>query len=112
METYYNIGRFVIAFTFIAQSAMLFLQASALRRHGQRFFVLLCISSICGLIYACFTGLPYFLPLHASSMLFFLKFAVFFGVVGGLLAIWGTALLFQSYRKLSEALAGTSTGSA
>jgi lysylphosphatidylglycerol synthetase-like protein (DUF2156 family) len=111
METYYTIGKLAVTFAFIAQSSMLLLQAAALRRHGSGFFAMLCISSICGLVYAFLTGLPYFLPLQTATTLFLLKIALVFGASGGILAILGTALLFRSYRKLSEALARSSAGS-
>lgn len=102
METYYAIGKFVTVFGFLIQVVMLVLQASALNRHGSGFFLLLCGSSACGLIYAVLAGLPYFVPLSMDSTLFFVKASLLFGVLGSILAIWGTVLLFRAYRKLSE----------
>ena len=112
MDEYYALAKVVAAFAILIQSAMLFLQIVALFRHRRSFFLLLCLSSVFGLIYGVLCALPYLIPLSAPSTLFLLKVGTFFGVAGGLLAIIGTALLFRDYRNLAQAAAKSLSGGA
>ena len=112
MASYESIGRLALVFAVVVQLVILVLQASALRRHGNAFFVVLCASSILGLVYSLLVGLPYLVPLRATSTVFFLKIGLFFGVVGGILAVIGTTLLFRSYSQISVASAKAPAGRA
>jgi hypothetical protein len=109
MDTYYNVAKFAALVGILAQSIMLALQSSAWRRHKDGFFVLLCLSSICGLVCGLLTGLAYFLP-FSSALLHVVELAIAAGILGAVLAILGTARLFASYRNLSETVAAASTG--
>ena len=110
MEAYYAVGRWVVIGGLFVQFIMLALQASALRRHGQKCFVLLCLDTILFAAYMGLSGFPYFYPISLPTALTLLKIGMVFAVLGSVLGIWGTILLFRAYRNLSEHVARTTFG--
>jgi hypothetical protein len=102
MEEYYAWGRWAVIVGIAIQFFMLWLQMSALLRHGQRCFLLLAMGTLVFAIYIALAGLPYFVKMDIDSALFLLKVALGFAATGSVLAVWGTALLFRSYRRLRE----------
>ena len=102
MELSNLIGALTSAFVLLVQSGMLWLQASALRRHRHRSFLLLAIGSVLGILY-CLTSFPLYL-MHISEDAFC---ALMLGstalvLIGAVLGLVGTALLFRSYTKLAQ----------
>ena len=111
MENVYLIGVLTSAFVLLIQSAMLGLQARALRRHGHHSFLLLAIASILGILY-CLASFPLYL-MHLDEDVFWaltLGSAVLV-LTGGLLGLIGTVLLFNSYTELAERAHQVSTTS-
>lgn len=109
MENSYLIGVLTSAFALLIQSAMLGLQAIALRRHGHRSFLLLAIASVLGVFY-CLASFPLYL-MHLDEDIFW---ALTLGsaalvVAGGILGLVGTTMLFRSYAELSEQAASAAT---
>lgn len=109
MENPYLIGVLTSAFVLLIQSAMLGLQASALRRHGHRSFLLLAIASVLGILY-CLASFPMYL-MHIDEDVFW---ALTLGsaalvVAGGILGLAGTTMLLRSYAELSEQAASVAT---
>lgn len=109
MENVYLIGVLTSAFVLLIQSAMLGLQASALRRHGHRSFLLLAIASALGILY-CLASFPLYL-MHLDETTFW---ALTLGsaamvLASGTLGLIGTAMLFRSYAELAERATTAST---
>ncbi|HEX7801641.1 MAG TPA: hypothetical protein VF471_02625 [Pseudoxanthomonas sp.] len=102
MNDYYQIGKVVLVFSLIVQLIMLALQVAALHRHRHISFWLLCGSSVLGALYAGMTGAPYFVSFSEAIALKMFKAGTLCGIVGALSGVWGTAMLFRSYRSLSE----------
>lgn len=112
MDAYYSLGAGIAAFALFVQLTMLGLQSAAYRRHGHKSFLILCIASVLGLIYACLMGIPYIVPLDASILVSVTAIGALVGAMSALLAVLGTALLFKSYRNLAEVAARSSSDGA
>ena len=112
METYYLLGIGIAVFALLVQLTMLGLQAAAFRRHGHRSFLILCAASVLGFVYCVLAGIPYIVPMDVASLVPLTALTALIGVGSAVLAIWGTALLFKSYRSLAEAAARGSLGGA
>ncbi|MBJ7575495.1 hypothetical protein [Luteimonas sp. MC1828] len=108
MESAYLIGALTSAFVLLVQSGMLWLQASALRRHGHRSFLLLAIGSALGILY-CLTSFPLYLMRISEDTFWALTLgSTALVLVGASLGFVGTALLFRSYAKLAERVGSSS----
>jgi hypothetical protein len=94
------------------QLVMLVLQAAAFRRHGHKSFLILCTSSVFALIYSILVGISYVVPLGVETLFPLTAIGAIVGATGALLAIWGTVLLFRSYRNLAEVATQGSLGGA
>ena len=112
METYYLLGIGIAVFALLVQLAMLALQAAAFRRHGHKSFLILCAASVLGFVYSVLAGIPYIVPMDVAGLVPLTALAALIGAASAVLAIWGTALLFKSYRNLAEVAARGSSGSA
>lgn len=102
MELSYFLGAVTSAFVLVIQSAMLWLQANALRRHGHPSFRYLAIGSALGALYCAMS-----IPLYVVQLDQTVYWALVIGstvlvFVGALLCLFGTNLLFRSYAKLAE----------
>lgn len=87
---------------------LLVLQLRAYRRHRHISFALVSASTICSLLYLValqIMGLLTSKAMHTPMWLYVCSVASF--LLALLLAVWGTILLFKSYRQLSES---TSSG--
>lgn len=91
----------VVLFLLI-QLALLYLQGGALRRHGNRCFLLLVVSTVCGICVLIFNGALVFFTPSEASLLWCYSLNFFFGAIQGFLGIIGAALLFRDYRHLAE----------
>ncbi len=107
MEDYYQIGRLTILFSLVVQLVMLSMQASALCRHKHLCFWLLCTGSVLGIFYIILTGTPYFVSVPEGIALTLFKLGTLCAFAAGIFAIFGTSILFQSYRNISDAAART-----
>ena len=94
------------------QLATLGIQLAAYRRHGHKSFLILCIASVLALIYCVLAGFPYLTPLEMPALVLLTAASAIIGASSSLLAVWGTVLLFKSYRNLAEATARSSAGGA
>lgn len=98
----YQIGKVVLVFSLIVQLVMLALQVTALHRHRYICFLFLCGSRALGALYAGMTGASYFVSFLEAIALTMFKAGALCGIVCALPGVWGTAILFRSYRSLSE----------
>ena len=112
MDTYYLIGACIAVYALLGQLVMLGIQIAAYRRHGHKSFLVLCIASVIALIYCILAGLPYLIPLEMPVLVMLTAAGAVIGASGALLGLWGTVLLFKSYRNLAEAVARSSPGGA
>ena len=103
---------FMPALTLAASIALLTLQARAFRRHGHISFLLLILSTTCGLLYL---GSLYTLtylagrgdPLPDSIPVWWPYIATTLELGQVVLGLWGTASLFSSYGELAAAAASS-----
>src|SRR5688572_1459837 len=103
MNTYYLLGIIIGVIALVVQLAMLRLQLGAYRRHGHKSFLVLCLASVLALVYCVLTSVPYLVPLDMPALVQITAAGALIGCIGAVLAVWGTALLFKSYRELAEA---------
>jgi hypothetical protein len=98
--TYYTL----LSTPFRVQLVMLTLQVGAYRRHGHVSFLLLTIGTVCGFLFLTIPyahrwwdgdGMPVSFTWFVISTMALLA--------QGVLAVWGTALLFKSYGALAAA---------
>jgi predicted PurR-regulated permease PerM len=99
---------FMPALTLGASIALLTLQARALRRHGHRSFLLLVLSTTCGLLYLVGLYVLTYLaahgdPLPDSAPAVWPYIATILETGQVVLGLWGTASLFSSYGELASA---------
>jgi hypothetical protein len=81
---------------------LLLLQLAAFRRHEHVSFLLLAVSTTCGLLYIATALLRYWLgPSAIDAWLYYLLPIFLSGQM--VLGIWGVVALFRSYRDLSAA---------
>jgi hypothetical protein len=105
VERYLLLATLSSAFILVIQSAMLWLQAKALRRHGHRSFRYLAAGSIFSLIY-CAASIPlYIIPLSPSVYWTLAIGSILMVFPSGVLGLVGSVLLLRSYAKLAN-LAG------
>jgi hypothetical protein len=104
---------FMPALTLAASIALLVLQARAFRRHGHRSFLLLVLSTTCGLLYlVSLYALTYLAgrgdPVPDSVPALWPYIATILETGQVVLGLWGTASLFSSYGELASAAAASS----
>jgi hypothetical protein len=112
MDTYYTLGKIVVAFALVAQFSLLAIYAWALKRQRNRYFTLLISGAVVGLAYAVVGGLPFFVSLGFPARLLIAKATFALLAVGGVLGIWGMLLLVRSHVSLVEQVSGNSGASA
>ena len=106
MNSHKAFATIIVLLAFVTQLVMLSLQVGAFRRHRHVSFQLLAIATSCGILYVV-GDLAFnfaFQKQFASSTFLYVMSA--FLVVQMILGVWGTASLFNSYRHLSEVVAG------
>jgi len=81
------------------------LQIGAFHRHGTPSFLLLTISTICGILMLVLGFVPHFFPSTPILSLWFYLLSFLFFCAEITLGIFGIVMLFQEYRKLAEASA-------
>ena len=82
---------------------LFWLQFRAFRRHRHRSFLLLLVSTTCGFGYLiAAVTLQYLRLLGASDPVWVSFVPTAFYLATSVLGLWGTAVLFQSYRALTE----------
>ena len=92
----------------IVQVALLILQGGALRRHGNRCFVLLVASTVCGVLLLIANGAPVFLTPTQTMLVWCYSLGFIFGVAQAFFGLIGVALLFRDYRRLADNFSNTS----
>ena len=108
MDTYYTLGKMVVAIALLVQLSLLAIYAGALKRHRNLCFSLLASGAVVGLVYAIVAGLPFFLHWGLPVRLLIAKVTFALLVVGGVLGVWGMALLVRSYSALAGHVLGAS----
>jgi hypothetical protein len=86
------------------QTAILFLQCAAYRRHQRPSFLLLAISTSCGIVFLASSLAPRFYPTQIA-VLYTCSFLLF--CAQALLGLFGIITLFRDYRRLAEAAPAT-----
>ena len=102
METYYALGKLLVAVAFLAQCLLLAILILALKRHRQLCFGMLALGAAFGLIYAVVAGIQFFVRLDLPEHLLIAKITVALLACGAALSVWGMALLVRSYSILAE----------
>ena len=95
-----HVSYVLVVAMFLTQAIMFWLQFTASRRHRQRSFVLLWIGTLCGVMYLLLNVMPIATPIAADIETPIFYVSSLLVVVQMVLSIWGTAELFQAYRKL------------
>ena len=106
MDTYFTLGKLVVAIALVVQLLLLAIYASALMRHRTLCFALLTSGAAVGLIYAILAGTPFFIHLGLPEHLLIAKVTFALLVVGGVLGVWGMLLLVRSYSALAKQVIG------
>jgi drug/metabolite transporter (DMT)-like permease len=106
MDTYYTLGKLVVAVALVAQLMFLAIYSVALKRHRNRCFTLLFSGAVIGLSYAVIAGLPFFITLGLPGRLFVAKVTLALLIVGAVLGMWGMLLLVRSYSSLAGQVSG------
>jgi hypothetical protein len=99
METYYALGKLVVAIAVVAQCSALAVQVWAFKLHRQHCFTLLASGALIGLIYAVLAGIPFFVRLDLPTSIFLAKITVVLLAIGVALGLWGMILLVRSYAR-------------
>ena len=97
-----------LALFLIVQVALLVLQGGALLRHGNKCFLLLVISTICGVLLLIANGAMFFLTRTETTLVWCYSLGFFFGFAQAFLGLFGAAFLFRDYRRLAEHFSSTS----
>jgi high-affinity Fe2+/Pb2+ permease len=106
MDTYYTLGKLVVAVALVAQLMFLAIYSWALKRHRNRCFTLLASGAVIGLAYAAIAGLPFFMTLGLPARLLIAKVTLVLLIVGVVLGMWGMLLLVRSYSSLARQVSG------
>jgi hypothetical protein len=112
MDTYYTLGKLVVAVALVVQLSLVAIYAGALKRHRNLCFTLLASGAVVGLVYATVSGLPFFLHWGFPERLLIAKFTFALLVVGGVLGVLGMVLLVRSYSALAKDVSGSSNARA
>jgi hypothetical protein len=102
LETIRITGNIMLVLSLANALALLFLQATAYRRHRHQSFFLLTVSTVIALISNVVMALPLFVPAARSwySSIFITGTILYF--IYATLGIWGVASLFRSYGALRQ----------
>jgi TctA family transporter len=98
----YALMKWSSAVALVIQIAFLALQATMLRRHGHGAFLWLSLSSVVGILYIAVSLAPYLLPVPEWALMPLLLFNTGLFLIGSLMALHGTRLLFRAYDRLVE----------
>ena len=112
MDTYYTLGKLVVAVALVVQLSLVAIYAGALKRHRNLCFTLLASGGVVGLVYAIVAGLPFFLHWGLPERLLIAKVTFALLVVGGVLGVWGMLLLVRSYSALAKVAPGSTNARA
>jgi len=112
MDTYYTLGKLVVAVALVAQLFFLAIYTWALKQHRNRCFTLLVSGAVVGFAYAALAGLPFFISLGVPAHLLIAKVTLALLVVGGVLGMWGMLLFVRSYLSLAQQVSGGSNAHA
>jgi len=102
METYYALGKLMVAVALVAQCSLLAVQVWAFKLHRQRCFTLLGAGASIGLIYAVLAGVPFFVSLDLPARILLGEMTVALLAIGAALGLWGMILLVRSYARPVE----------
>ena len=92
-----------LALGLLTQSVLLWLQYDALLRNGHSLFRVLCLSSICGILYLVVGFIPHLVPMTLSGIqVLYLAVGAPLLIVQSGLGIWGAAALFSSYTRMAQ----------
>jgi biotin transporter BioY len=108
MDTYYTLGKLIVATAIVVQCSVLAILTWALKHHRNRCFTMLVAGQVTGLVYAVLVGIPYFVTLGFPAHLLIIKIGCGLFVVGGVLGVWGTLLLVRAYLALAKQVSGDS----
>ena len=92
----------------VVQLALLYMQGAALRRHGHRCFLLLIVSTVCGVCVLAASGAVLVFTPSEALLVWSYSLGFLFGIAQGFFALAGAKLLFRDYRRLSEHFDSTS----
>jgi hypothetical protein len=105
--TFYSV---TLAVSLVGLVGLLLLQLSALRRHRHVSFLILSLSTACGLVGFFFFVIPFWWGPFSASPIALEVLGGTFVILQWVLGLWGTFWLFRSYGELASAR--SSTGSA
>jgi len=102
METYYALGKLIVAIAVVTQCSLLAIQIWALKLHRQRCFTLLASGALIGLVYAVLAGVPFFVSIDLLTRILLVKITIMLLAVGTTLGLWGMIILVRSYGRPVE----------
>ena len=99
MQSVISLIQFQTVVALVSCGIFLYMQVCAYRRHNQKFFLTLAISSAFAIAATLLTSWPYFIPMKADQAVNLFWLSVPLTILATVLGTWGSVQFFRAYDR-------------